>query len=49
VPRAVPFIRTYRPLPVMLRVCTPPVPVVVVKIVVQVEALSDTWIWNDLP
>src|SRR5690348_17132885 len=33
----------------MLRVCTPPVPVVVVKIVVHVLALSETWIWNAVP
>src|SRR5215470_4204745 len=29
----------------MLSVCVPPVPVVVLKMVVQVEALAETWIW----
>src|SRR5216683_1231915 len=31
----------------MLRVCVPPVPVVVEKIDVQVEPSGDVWIWND--
>ena len=33
-------------MPVTLRVCTPPVPVVVAKIVVHVLASGDVWIWN---
>src|SRR5215468_8596950 len=49
VPRAVPFIRTYRPLPVTFSVWVPPVPVVVEKIDVQVAASFDVWIWNDFP
>jgi hypothetical protein len=44
--RAVPYIRTYRPVPVTARVCTPPEPVVVEYTVVQVEPLVETWIWN---
>src|SRR6266851_5137817 len=38
--------RTYRPVPVTLRVCVPPVPVVVEKIGVQFTASGDVWIWN---
>ena len=38
--------RMYRPDPVTLRVWMPPVPVVVEKIVVQVELSVETWIWN---
>src|SRR6185369_9666641 len=30
-----------------LRVCTPPVPVVVLKMFVQLVPLADVWIWND--
>src|SRR5262245_48441051 len=41
--------RTYRPVPVTLRVWVPPVPVVVEKMVVQVELSVEVWIWNDLP
>jgi hypothetical protein len=33
----------------MLRVCVPPVPVVVEKMLVQFVASGDTWIWNALP
>src|SRR5258705_210305 len=46
VARVVPFIRTYRPVPLTLSVCVPPVPVVVVKMGVQVAASFETWIWN---
>src|SRR5260370_24189590 len=38
--------RRYRRVPVTLRVCVPPVPVVVEKIVVQFTASGDVWIWN---
>src|SRR5262245_27669896 len=38
--------RTKRPEPVTLIVCTPPAPVVVEKSVVQVLPLADAWIWN---
>src|SRR5215468_1675707 len=41
--------RTYRPVPVTLRVWVPPVPVVVEKMVVQVELSVEVWIWNALP
>ena len=48
VARAVPFIRTYRPVPFTVRVCVPPVPVVVVKMFVHgPPAAPETWIWND--
>jgi hypothetical protein len=47
VARAVPFIRTYRPLPVTGSVWVPPVPVVVLKMVVQADPSGETWIWND--
>jgi len=46
VARAVPSMRTNRPVPVTLRVCVPPVPVVVEKIVVQVVPSGEVWIWN---
>src|SRR5688572_16957723 len=46
VARTVPSMRTYRPVPVMSRVCTPPVPLVVEKIVVQAAASGETWIWK---
>jgi hypothetical protein len=36
----------YRPLPDTLSVWVPPVPVVVEKIVVQVELSFEVWIWN---
>src|SRR5260370_21606623 len=36
----------YRPVPETLRVWVPPVPVVVEKIVVQVAASAEVWIWN---
>src|ERR1041384_8282937 len=49
VPRAVPYMRMYRPEPFTLSVCTPPVPVVVLKMLVQLAASADTWIWNDRP
>src|SRR5205814_7882562 len=48
VPRTVPNIRTYRPVPLTSRVCVPPAPVVVEKTVVQADASADTWIWNAL-
>src|ERR1700746_301532 len=38
--------RMYRPVPVTFRVCVPPVPVVVEKIVVQFVASFEVWIWN---
>src|SRR5260370_1176913 len=41
--------RTYRPVPVTLRVWVPPVPVLVEKIEVQFTASGDVWIWNALP
>jgi hypothetical protein len=47
VARAVPFIRTYRPVPVTASVWVPPVPVVVLKMVVQADPSAETWIWND--
>src|ERR1700743_822933 len=48
VPRAVPSIRMKRPVPFTLSVCTPPVPVVVLKMVVQVAPSGEVWIWNAL-
>jgi hypothetical protein len=48
VARAVPFIRTYRPVPETARVWMPPAPVVVEKIVVNGPVGAPaTWIWND--
>src|SRR5215469_2020312 len=41
--------RMNRPVPLTLRVWVPPVPVVVEKIVVQVELSVEVWIWNALP
>ena len=41
-----PYMRTYRPVPETERVWMPPVPVVVEKIVVQVAASGEVWIWN---
>ncbi len=41
-----PFMRTKRPVPVTVRFWTPPVPVVVEKIVVHVLASGEVWIWN---
>src|SRR6266481_4342031 len=38
--------RTYRPVPVTLRVCVPPVPVVVEKIEVQFVPSGEVWTWN---
>src|SRR5262249_25500619 len=46
VARVVPNIRRYRPVPVTFRVCVPPVPVVVEKMLVHVDASAETWIWN---
>jgi hypothetical protein len=45
VARAVPFIRTYRPVPVTVSVCVPPVEVVVEWIVVQVLPSVEVWSW----
>jgi hypothetical protein len=39
----------YRALADTLKVWVPPVPVVVEKIVVQVELSFEVWIWNALP
>ncbi len=47
-PRTVPYILMYRPVPVTGSVWVPPVPVVVEKMVVQVVASGDTWIWKAL-
>jgi len=44
----VPYILMYRPVPVTGSVWVPPVPVVVEKMVVQVVASGDTWIWKAL-
>src|SRR5882757_5428264 len=41
-------IRTYRPLPLTTRLCSPPAPFVVVWIVVQLVALVEVWIWKPL-
>src|SRR5258708_20988828 len=41
--------RMKRPLPLTLRVCVPPVPVVVEKIDVHVLLSLEVWIWNVLP
>jgi len=41
--------RTNRPLPVTAKSSTPPVPVVVLRIVVQVLPSLDVWIWYDRP
>src|SRR3954464_7351306 len=49
VPRAVPYMRMYRPEPFTLSVCTPPVPVVVLEMLVQDVPSAETWIWNDRP
>ncbi len=46
VARVVPYIRTYRPVPLTVSVWVPPVPVVVLAMVVQAEASGETWIWN---
>ena len=48
-PRAVPFIRTYRPVPLTVRVWVPPVPVVVRvdRRSRRPSRLATTWIWND--
>src|SRR3979490_1629512 len=43
VARRVVFSRTYRPEPLPLSVWTPPVPLAVVLIVVQVEPSADVW------
>ncbi len=48
-PRWVPYIRTYRPVPLTSSVWVPPVPVVVVWIGVQLLPSADVWIWKDLP
>src|SRR5689334_17563832 len=49
VPRAVPFIRMNRPVPVTARSSMPPSPVVVEKMLVQFEPSGDTWIWYARP
>src|ERR1700750_2079145 len=41
--------RTYRPVPVTVRVSVPPVPVVVWAIVVHVVPSLEVWIWYALP
>src|SRR5260221_383025 len=38
--------RIYRPEPDTFKVWVPPVPVVVEKMVVQVELSLETWVWN---
>ena len=48
-PRTVPYMRTYRPVPETVRFWMPPVPVVVEKIGVQVTASGEVCIWNALP
>src|SRR2546421_8315899 len=45
VPRAVPFIRRYRPEPETARSSIPPSPVVVLKTVVQFVPSGESWIW----
>ena len=44
--RAVPFIRTYRPVPLTVSVWVPPVPAVTDAMVVHVAASAETWTWN---
>src|SRR5215468_4009851 len=49
VARAVPYIRTYRPLPLTLTTWLPPVPLVIVATVFQFVLSLDNWIWKFLP